>query len=83
MAERRPPDLPAHVGPCEFGHARQAGRRQPPARAGAHPPARRRPVEPGGRRWLVERRRFGPAIRALTATTDPLFRQAATSLGRL
>jgi hypothetical protein len=19
MAERRPPDLPAHVGPCEFG----------------------------------------------------------------
>jgi hypothetical protein len=27
--------------------------------------------KPGSRRWLVERRRIGPVIRALEATTDP------------
>jgi hypothetical protein len=31
--------------------------------------------EPGSRRWLVERRRIGPVIRALEAATDPLFRE--------
>jgi hypothetical protein len=36
--------------------------------------------EPGSRRWLVERRRSGPVIRALEAATDPLFRQAGVSL---
>jgi len=28
--------------------------------------------EPGSRRWLIERRRIGPVIRALRSTTDPL-----------
>ena len=28
--------------------------------------------EPGSRRWLVERRRIGPVIRALQRATDPL-----------
>jgi hypothetical protein len=37
-------------------------------------------MEPGSRRWLVERRRIGPVIRALEATTDPLFRRAGISL---
>ena len=36
--------------------------------------------EPGTRRWLVERRRIGPMIRALEAATDPLFRRAGISL---
>ena len=36
--------------------------------------------EPGSRRWLVERRRIGPVIRALQRTTDPLFRHAGMSL---
>jgi len=36
--------------------------------------------EPGGRRWLVERRRIGSLIRALRRTTDPLFRQAGVNL---
>ena len=36
--------------------------------------------EPGSRRWLVERRRIGPVIRALEAATDPLVRRAGISL---
>jgi len=32
------------------------------------------------RRWLVERRRIGPVIRALPRATDPLFRHAGVSL---
>jgi hypothetical protein len=36
--------------------------------------------EPGTRRWLVERRRIGPMIRALEAATDPLFRRAGLVL---
>jgi hypothetical protein len=33
-------------------------------------------VEPGTRRWLIERRRIGPVIRALQRLPDPLFRRA-------
>ena len=36
--------------------------------------------EPGSRRWLIERRRIGPLVRALRRATDPLFRQAGMSL---
>jgi hypothetical protein len=36
--------------------------------------------EPGSRRWLVERRRLGPLIRALRRATDPLFRHAGIDL---
>jgi hypothetical protein len=36
--------------------------------------------EPGTRRWLVERRRIGPVIRALQRATDPLFRRAGLTL---
>ena len=35
--------------------------------------------EPGSRRWLVERRRISPVIRALRRT-DSLFRHAGMSL---
>ena len=38
--------------------------------------------EPGGRRWLIERRRIGPLIRNLHRVTDPLFRQAGVDLDR-
>jgi hypothetical protein len=37
--------------------------------------------EPGGRRWLIERLRINPVIRALQRRTDPLFRRAGISLG--
>ena len=36
--------------------------------------------EPGSRRWLIDRRRVGPVIRALDREADPLFRQAGMSL---
>ena len=36
--------------------------------------------EPGSKRWLVQRRRIGPVIRALEKATDPLFRQAGMAL---
>jgi hypothetical protein len=36
--------------------------------------------EPGGRRWLIERRRIGPLIRNLRRTTDLLFRKAGIDL---
>jgi hypothetical protein len=80
MAERRPPDLPAHVGPCEFGTlgklvAVRCPRYLDPLmrRAGGQ-------WEPGSRRWLIEQRRIGPLIRKLERATDPLFRQAGISL---
>jgi hypothetical protein len=34
----------------------------------------------GDRHWLIERRRIGPVIRALSRVTDPLFRQAGIDL---
>jgi hypothetical protein len=36
--------------------------------------------EPGSKRWLVKRRRMGPLVRNLRRVTDPLFRNAGTSL---
>ena len=36
--------------------------------------------DPGGRRWLIERRRIGPVLRALRRATDPLFRRAGVDL---
>jgi hypothetical protein len=36
--------------------------------------------EPGSHRWLVQRRRIGPVIRALKRATDPLFRRAGIPL---
>ena len=36
--------------------------------------------DPGARRWLIERRRIGPVIRALERATDPLFRQVGMRL---
>jgi hypothetical protein len=36
--------------------------------------------DPGTRRWLVQRYRVGPLIRALEAATDPLFRRVGMSL---
>ena len=64
--------LPARVGPAEFGElGRLVAVRAPRElddifrRAGGT-------WQPGSRRWLIERRRIGPVIRALRRTTDPL-----------
>ena len=73
-------EIPAHIGPCEFGQLgkliavrcprefddvmRQAGGQW----------------EPASRRWLIERRRIGPVIRKLERATDPLFRHVGINL---
>jgi hypothetical protein len=76
----RDPDLPARVGPVEFGTLGKLIAVRCPhdfdhvmRRAGGQ-------WEPGSRRWLLERRRIGPVIRALRRQTDPLFRQAGMTL---
>ena len=72
--------LPPRVGPAEFGMlggmvAVRCPRELAPLmrQAGGQ-------WEPGSRRWLIERRRIGPLIRALRRTTDPLFRRAGIDL---
>ena len=71
---------PARIGPVEFATlGRMVAVRCP--RELAHIMQRAGGVwEPSSRRWLIERRRIGPVIRALEAETDPLFRQAGMSM---
>ncbi len=67
--------IPPHVGPCQFG---QLGRQ-----IIVHCPREFDSLmrnaggewDAGSRRWLIERRRIGPVIRALERATDPLFRR--------
>jgi hypothetical protein len=79
---RRPPPspLPFQIGPVvftEFG--RLVAIRCPQEHA--HIVRRAGGVwDPGTRRWLVQRYRVGPLIRALEAATDPLFRRVGMSL---
>jgi hypothetical protein len=73
-------DLPAHVGPCEFSTLGKQVAVRCPAEL-AHILRRAGAVwEPGSRRWLVQRRRIGPVIRALERATDPLFRRVGLVL---
>jgi hypothetical protein len=72
--------IPTRIGPVEFGTlgrlvAMRCSRDLAPLmrKAGGV-------WEPGSRRWLIERRRIGPVIRALRRTTDPLFRRAGMTL---
>ena len=74
------PDLPARIGPVEFGTLGSMVAVRCPVDLA---PIMRRAGgmwEPGTRRWLIERRRIGPVLRELRRTTDPLFRQAGVSL---
>jgi hypothetical protein len=74
------PSLPARVGPAEFGElGRLVAVRAPRELDGIFRRAGGT-WEPGSRRWLIERRRIGPVIRALRSTTDPLFRRTGVSL---
>jgi hypothetical protein len=72
--------LPSRIGPVEFGMlGRMVALRCPEdfvpilLRAGAA-------WEPGSRRWLIERWRIRPVIRALQRETDPLFRWAGLAV---
>ena len=73
-------DLPAHVGPCKLSELGRLIAVRCPVEL-AHILRRAGAVwEPGSRRWLVQRRRIGPVIRALERATDPLFRHAGIDL---
>jgi hypothetical protein len=68
------PPLPARIGPAEFSELGGMVAIRCPSEF-AHIMRRAGGLwEPGSRRWLVQRRRIGPVIRALERTTDPLFR---------
>lgn len=75
-----PAEVPARIGPVEFG---ELG-----AMIAVRCPSDCAPVmrkanglwEPGAGRWLIERRRIGPVLRTLRQTTDTLFRQAGITL---
>jgi hypothetical protein len=75
-----PKALPTNIGPVVFGRfgglvtvrcPRELDRLM--RRAGGE-------WDPGGRRWLIERRRIGPAIRELERSVDPLFRRVGIDL---
>lgn len=75
-----PLDIPARIGPVEFG---ELG-----ALVAIRCPTEFDPVmlraggawEPGTRRWLVERWRVNPVISTLRREVDPLFRHAGLAL---
>jgi hypothetical protein len=80
MRKPPPPALPDRVGPCEIGMLGRLVAIRCPHELAPILQAAGGLWEPGSRRWLVERRRLGPVIRALQRATDPLFRHAGMSL---
>ena len=77
---RPPADLPARIGPVEFGM--MGGMVAVRCPHDLDPLMRRAGGlwEPGTRRWLIEQRRLGPVIRKLRRITDPLFRRVGLDL---
>jgi len=75
------PPLPVRIGPAEISAFT-------PGLVAVRCPSELAPLvrqaggewEPGGKRWLVRRRRLGPLVRKLRRETDPLFRQAGVDL---
>ena len=83
MARWPDPPVPARVGPCEFDLLGAIVAVRCPSdfdplmrQAGGQ-------LELGSRRWLIERRRLGPLVRALRQATDPLFRHVGIDLDDL
>jgi hypothetical protein len=73
-------ELPKQIGPVQFG---QLGRQvivRCPREFDSIMRSAGGEWDAGSRRWLVERRRIGPVIRALERCTDPLFRRAGVDL---
>jgi hypothetical protein len=69
-------DLPASIGPVQLGQLGGWVTVRCPREHVALMVAAGGLWEPGGKRWLIERRRIGPVIRELESTVDPLFRRA-------
>jgi hypothetical protein len=74
------PPLPSRIGPVEFVMLAGMVALHCPQDFVPISEARRSDVRTGSRRWLVDRRRIGPVIRALGKATGPLFRHAGMSL---
>ena len=72
--------IPAHVGPCEFGHLGKLIAVRCPREFDVLMRNAGGQWEAGSRRWLIERHRIGPVIRTLQRRTDPLFRRAGLNL---
>jgi hypothetical protein len=70
------PDLPARIGPVEFGTLGGMVAVRCPREFDAIMRRAGGLWEPGSRRWLIEWRRIGPVIRSLQRVTDSLFRRA-------
>lgn len=77
---RRAIDVPAQIGPCQFGELGAMVAVRCPhdydnvmRKAGGM-------WEPGSKCWLIERRHIGSVIRALRSSTDTLFRAVGLSL---
>ena len=74
------PVIPIQVGPCHFEPLGKLISVRCPREFAAMMRQHGGEWDPGCKRWLIERRRIGPVLRALRRTTDPLFRQAGVSL---
>jgi hypothetical protein len=73
-------EVPKQIGPCQFGELGAMIAVRCPVEL-AHILRRAGAIwEPGSKRWLVQRRRIGPVIRALQKATDPLFRRAGVAI---
>jgi hypothetical protein len=77
---KAPPALPARVGPAELSQFGLMVAVRAPRELDTIFRNAGGAWEPGLRRWLIERRRIGPALRELQRCIDPLFRQAGISL---
>jgi hypothetical protein len=72
--------MPTRIGPVEFSPFGGWVAVRCPAEFGEMMRRAGGLWEPGSRRWLVERRRIGPVVRALERAVDPLFRRAGIDL---
>jgi hypothetical protein len=78
MPRARP--LPSRMGPAEFSELGGMVAVHCPREFGDILRRAGGVWEPGSHRWLVQRRRIGPVIRALERVTDPLFRRVGMPL---
>jgi hypothetical protein len=72
--------VPTNIGPVQFGGLGGWITVRCPREFNEIMRQARGQWDPGARRWLIERRRIGPVMRALERITDPLFRRAGIDL---
>jgi hypothetical protein len=75
-----PDNLPAQIGPAEFGRLGAWVTVRCPHEYDALMRLAGGVWDPGGGRWFIDPRRIGPVVRELRRITDPLFRRAGIDL---